>query len=159
MPRTLEHLRGAEPCWDDSLERQALNSRSCCRLAPVEPNYWINVHTLAASKESRYAWANGSKRPEAGYVQSITKKVAVFLNLLFWHKGTGVRDMKAEQREILIDTLKLRFAQNMHRHAGAHCADVHGRLQGSPDKLTSLYEMERTGGEPDVIGAADDDGA
>jgi hypothetical protein len=67
--------------------------------------------------------------------------------------------MKAEQRDTLIGTVKLRFEQNMHRHAGVDWADVYGRLQGSPDKLASLYEMERTGGEPDVIGAADDDGA
>ncbi|MDN8612275.1 DUF4256 domain-containing protein [Variovorax ginsengisoli] len=67
--------------------------------------------------------------------------------------------MKAEQREALIDTLKLRFKQNLHRHPGVDWADVHGRLQDNPDKLRSLHEMERTGGEPDVIGAADDGGA
>lgn len=65
--------------------------------------------------------------------------------------------MKAEQREALLNTLKLRFEQNMNRHAGVDWADVHARLQRSPDKLMSLHEMERTGGEPDVIGAADDD--
>ena len=67
--------------------------------------------------------------------------------------------MKAELRELLLHTLKLRFEKNMHRHAGADWADVRGRLQGSADKLRSLHDMERTGGEPDVIGAADDDGA
>ncbi|MDM0070156.1 DUF4256 domain-containing protein [Variovorax sp. J31P207] len=67
--------------------------------------------------------------------------------------------MKAEQSEVLIDTLKLRFTQNVHRHTRVNWADVHGRLQASPDKLRSLLEMERTGGEPDVIGAADDGGA
>ncbi|MGO4391150.1 DUF4256 domain-containing protein [Variovorax sp. M-6] len=67
--------------------------------------------------------------------------------------------MKAEQREVLIDALKLRFMQNAHRHTGVEWADVHARLQGSPDRLRSLFEMERTGGEPDVIGAADDGGA
>jgi hypothetical protein len=67
--------------------------------------------------------------------------------------------MKTEQTELLIDTLRLRFEQNVHRHAGVDWAEIHGRLQGSPDKLRSLYEMERTGGEPDVIGAAGDGGA
>jgi len=67
--------------------------------------------------------------------------------------------VKAEQRDVLIDTLKLRFEQNMHRHTGIDWADVHGRLRGHPDKLKALDEMERTGGEPDVIGAADDGGA
>jgi hypothetical protein len=64
--------------------------------------------------------------------------------------------MKAEQREALLNTLKLRFEQNMNRHAGVDWADVHARLQRSPEKLMSLHEMERTGGEPDVIGAADE---
>jgi hypothetical protein len=67
--------------------------------------------------------------------------------------------MKAEQHEVLIDALKSRFKQNMHRHQGVDWADVHDRLQGSRDPLKSLFEMERTGGEPDVIGAADDGGA
>lgn len=67
--------------------------------------------------------------------------------------------MKAEQRESLVNALKLRFKQNMQRHAGVDWADVHARLQLSPDKLVSLHEMDRTGGEPDVIGTADDDGA
>lgn len=67
--------------------------------------------------------------------------------------------MKAEQREILIEKLKSRFKQNMHRHPGVDWTDVHGRLRGSPDKLRSLYEMERTGGEPDVVVMADDGGA
>ncbi|MBB3175675.1 DUF4256 domain-containing protein [Variovorax sp. Sphag1AA] len=66
--------------------------------------------------------------------------------------------MKAEQRDVLIDTLKLRFEQNMHRHTGVAWADVHERLRGNPDKLRSLYVMEETGGEPDVIGVADDGG-
>jgi len=67
--------------------------------------------------------------------------------------------MKTEQRDMLLHTLKLRFEKNMHRHAGIHWADVQGRLQASVDALRSLHEMERTGGEPDVIGAADGDGA
>jgi hypothetical protein len=64
--------------------------------------------------------------------------------------------MKAEQLDVLIETLKLRFEQNVHRHTGVDWADVHGRLRGNLNKLRSLYEMERTGGEPDVIGVADD---
>ncbi len=67
--------------------------------------------------------------------------------------------MKAEQRDVLIEILKLRFKQNVHRHAGVDWADVAGRLRGDPDKLMSLYEMERTGGEPDVIGVADNGNA
>ncbi len=67
--------------------------------------------------------------------------------------------MKAELREGFIDALKLRFARNMHRHPTADWAAVEARLQRSPGKLKPLFEMERTGGEPDVAGAAADDGA
>lgn len=67
--------------------------------------------------------------------------------------------MKAEQRDELLRALKLRFEKNMRRHAKATWADVQARLQGSPDKLKTLAEMEATGGEPDVIGTADDHGA
>jgi len=66
--------------------------------------------------------------------------------------------MKSDQLKVLIETLKSRFEQNMHRHKGVAWADVHRRLQGSPDKLRSLHEMEKTGGEPDVIGTADKGG-
>lgn len=67
--------------------------------------------------------------------------------------------MKAERREALIETWKLRFKQYQHRHPGVDWADVHARLQRSPEMLKSLAEMETTGGEPDVIGAADEGGA
>lgn len=67
--------------------------------------------------------------------------------------------MKPEQSEVLIQTLKLRFARNMHRHAAADWADVQARLQNRPDKQMSFWDMERTGGEPDVIAIPEDGGA
>ena len=66
--------------------------------------------------------------------------------------------MKTKEREELLQTLKARFEKNMHRHAGIAWADVQARLEGNPDALRSLHEMEATGGEPDVIGAAGDSG-
>jgi hypothetical protein len=60
--------------------------------------------------------------------------------------------MKAQEREELLEALKLRFEKNMHRHKGIAWADVRTRLEGNPDALRSLREMEATGGEPDVIG-------
>ncbi|QEM84118.1 DUF4256 domain-containing protein [Halomonas binhaiensis] len=60
--------------------------------------------------------------------------------------------MQAAQREALLDTLKARFEANMARHEGLAWADVQARLEANADKLRSLSEMERTGGEPDVIG-------
>jgi hypothetical protein len=52
----------------------------------------------------------------------------------------------------LIKTLKDRFAKNMRRHTGIDWSSVQAKLEASPEKLQTLYEMERTGGEPDVVG-------
>jgi len=62
------------------------------------------------------------------------------------------REITREQREELLRTLKARFEKNMHRHAALDWAGVQARLEARPEKLWSLHEMERTGGEPDVIG-------
>ncbi len=56
------------------------------------------------------------------------------------------------QREELLETLKARFEQNMNRHEGLQWTEVRARLEAQPDSLWSLSEMERTGGEPDVVG-------
>lgn len=60
--------------------------------------------------------------------------------------------MNAKQQEELLDTLQARFEKNRHRHAGLDWAVVQARLAAHPEKLGSLHEMERTGGEPDVVG-------
>ena len=60
--------------------------------------------------------------------------------------------MKAQEREELLQALKARFEKNMHRHKGIAWDDVRAKLEGNPDALRSLREMEVTGGEPDVIG-------
>lgn len=60
--------------------------------------------------------------------------------------------MNAKQREELLSTLKARFEKNMKRHQGLEWAKVQEKLQANPEKLRSLHEMERTGGEPDVVG-------
>jgi hypothetical protein len=62
------------------------------------------------------------------------------------------KDMKAKQREELLGTLKARFEKNMNRHQGLEWAKVQARLEADTEKLWSLSEMERTGGEPDVVG-------
>lgn len=61
-------------------------------------------------------------------------------------------DMQPRQREELLGILKARFEDNMRRHTGLKWARVQARLEAHPDKLWSLHEMERTGGEPDVVG-------
>lgn len=60
--------------------------------------------------------------------------------------------LSPQQREELFTALKARFEKHMKRHASLAWADVQARLDANPDKLWSLNEMERTGGEPDVIG-------
>jgi hypothetical protein len=58
----------------------------------------------------------------------------------------------AKQREALLRTLQARFQANMVRHKGLVWGDVEDKLEANAEKLWSLGEMERTGGEPDVVG-------
>ncbi len=60
--------------------------------------------------------------------------------------------MKANQYEPLLKALKTRFEKNMNRHKGLEWAKVQARLEANTEKLRSLNEMEKTGGEPDVVG-------
>jgi hypothetical protein len=64
----------------------------------------------------------------------------------------GAKDMKANQREELLRTLKARFEKNMNRHKDLEWAEVQVKLEANTEKLWSLNEMESTGGEPDVVG-------
>src|SRR5580693_1253037 len=67
-------------------------------------------------------------------------------------KATSRVTLSAKQREELLKALKARFEKNMNRHKGLDWAKVQARLEANADKLWSLNEMERTGGEPDVVG-------
>ena len=62
------------------------------------------------------------------------------------------KTLSSGQDEELLKTLKARFERNMNRHEGLDWAKVQTRLKTKPDKLWSLHEMEKTGGEPDVVG-------
>ncbi len=62
-----------------------------------------------------------------------------------------IKKLDSSQREELLTTLKDRFEQHINRHAGLTWAEVLAKLEASPEKLWSIYEMERTGGEPDVV--------
>ena len=62
------------------------------------------------------------------------------------------KDLSPEQREELVRALKARFEKNMNRHKGLEWAKVQAKLEVTPERLWSLNEMERTGGEPDVVG-------
>jgi hypothetical protein len=62
------------------------------------------------------------------------------------------KELSPEQREELLGALKARFEKNMNRHRDLEWAKVQEKLEANPEKLWSLNEMERTGGEPDVVG-------
>ncbi len=61
------------------------------------------------------------------------------------------KDLNTKQREELFSALQARFEKNMNRHNGIEWAKVQAKLEADPEKLWSLSEMERTGGEPDVV--------
>jgi hypothetical protein len=62
------------------------------------------------------------------------------------------KELSPKQREELLAALKARFEKNLNRHKGLDWAKVQAKLEANADKLWSLSEMERTGGEPDVVG-------
>jgi uncharacterized protein DUF4256 len=62
------------------------------------------------------------------------------------------KGLSPEQRDDLLRTLKARFEKNPNRHKGVEWAKVQAKLAANPDALWSLNEMERSGGEPDVVG-------
>ena len=71
--------------------------------------------------------------------------------------ATSKKQLAPKQREDLLATLQARFEKNMARHKAMEWTKVKTRLQARPEKLWSLSEMERTGGEPDVIGQDKDE--
>lgn len=61
------------------------------------------------------------------------------------------KQLSPEQREAFLSTLKERFEKNITRHENFEWAKIQDKLEANEDKLWSLHEMERTGGEPDVV--------
>ena len=92
------------------------------------------------------------------------RRVNVFLQRLFYKleiitivmskssSTVNKRKLSPKQGEELLESLKARFEKNMSRHKGLEWAQVQARLKASAEKMWSLNEMERTGGEPDVVG-------
>ena len=66
--------------------------------------------------------------------------------------NSNKKELSPEQREELLRALKARFEKNMNRHNGLEWDKVQAKLEANAEKLWSLNEMERTGGEPDVVG-------
>jgi hypothetical protein len=67
-------------------------------------------------------------------------------------KEVSKMTLSPEHREELLGVLKARFEKNMKRHEDLEWTKVQARLEANAEKLGSLHEMERTGGEPDVVG-------
>lgn len=67
-------------------------------------------------------------------------------------KTIGKKDFSSAQKEELLKTLELRFEKNSNRHKGLEWSQIRAKLAANAEKLWSLNEMEKTGGEPDVIG-------
>jgi hypothetical protein len=65
--------------------------------------------------------------------------------------NSNKKELSPEQHEELLKALRTRFEKNMNRHKGLEWAAVQAKLGANPQKLWSLNEMERTGGEPDVV--------
>ena len=66
--------------------------------------------------------------------------------------NSNKKKLSSEQREELLRAVKARFEKNMNRHEGLEWTKVQAKLEANAEKLWSLNEMERTGGEPDVVG-------
>lgn len=66
--------------------------------------------------------------------------------------NSNKKSLSPEQRKELLSVLKTRFEKNMKRHKGLEWIKVQAKLETNTEKLWSLHEMERTGGEPDIVG-------
>lgn len=66
--------------------------------------------------------------------------------------NTKKNSLSADQKEALLDVLQVRFEKNMNRHKGLDWNKIQEKLEANPEKLYALDEMERTEGEPDVVG-------
>ena len=66
--------------------------------------------------------------------------------------NSNKKELSPAQREELLRVLKARFEKNMNRHQGLEWAKVQAKLEANSERLWSIHEMERTGGEPDVVG-------
>ena len=62
------------------------------------------------------------------------------------------RSLSKQQRQEILQAVEARFAKNTNRHKGLAWAEIKAKLEADAEKLSSLNKMERTGGEPDVVG-------
>ncbi|WP_152655578.1 DUF4256 domain-containing protein [Oceanobacillus sp. CFH 90083] len=70
----------------------------------------------------------------------------------------NIKELSQNEQEELLNKLKARFEKNMDRHQNLDWEQIQTKLESNPEKLGSLYEMERTEGEPDVVGYDEESG-
>src|SRR5687768_4872507 len=97
------------------------------------------VSVLAGEGEGNRDWGVGKDQRPSKHHTSMSK-----------NKGTTT--LSPAERQELLATLEARFKKNRSRHEGVAWEEVRARLEAHPDGLRSLHDMERTGGEPDVVG-------
>jgi len=107
-------------------------------------------HFLAAiayrtQKALRDAPDYGRKHQPTGFRRVKNSEVYVMMK-------SSKKELGSKQVEELLQVLKTRFEKNMNRHKGLEWDNVQTKLQAQPEKIWSIHEMERTGGEPDVVG-------
>lgn len=91
---------------------------------------------------TREVYIKGRKKID---MKAATKKKSV-------SRAGRKKELSAGQREEVLDLLKVRFEKNMSRHKGLEWSKIQARLESNSEKLWSLSEMAKTGGEPDVVG-------
>ncbi|ERI91414.1 hypothetical protein HMPREF1982_03373 [Clostridiales bacterium oral taxon 876 str. F0540] len=92
-----------------------------------------------------------------GIILSICDRIKLYRDDYIFLQGVlimekGKKELPSEQREEVLNILKERFEKNMNRHNNIEWAKVQTKLEANAEKLWSLNEMEKTGGEPDVVG-------
>lgn len=110
---------------------------------------WFRRYAEAEGFKAAVQWCDSGKSiPGGDETRELIREMEV--RRARWRKGR-TKDMKQQQREELLKVLKARFEKNINRHEGLEWAEVQARLEANNEKLQSLNEMERTGGEPDVV--------
>lgn len=122
------------------------------------------AYSYHKSKEYSCIWIPLTKRCSiSGSLKRNLNCVKINLKRLYIPLGgtkltKGNVELSEEQREELLNKLKDRFEKNMNRHSGIEWINVQSKLQANVEKLWSLNEMEKTQGEPDVVGYDEEKG-
>jgi hypothetical protein len=135
------HAPPRTPRADEADERPATFDSGATMSAPAHGSTYVQFPGLINTTPRHTLPAGGVPWQTRGMTASRMSKT-----------DSRKKALSPAQRETLLKALKARFEKHMNRHRGLAWADVQARLEAAPAKLWSLHEMERTGGEPDVVG-------